>query len=69
MGRKTKTLTVSEVKHLEPGMTVWISRDEKQEKHQFVLVEFGDELRLKDGAKYLAIIDRPGWHYEVEELS
>lgn len=62
-----KTLTAEKVKRLPPGTDVTIVKEEDGSVGHMWIIKSGRKKLLRGILSTHEIIDRPGWHYEVEE--
>lgn len=62
-----KTLSADKVKRLPPGTNVTIVREEDGSRGHLWIIKSGRKKLLKGILSTYEIIDRPGWHYEIEE--
>lgn len=67
-GRRTmKILTADKVKKLPVGTDVRLVREADGATARMWIVKSGRKKLLKGVYAEREIVDRPGWHYEVEE--
>ena len=62
-----KILTADKVKKLPPGTDVILVQEATGEIGRLWVVKSGRKKMLKGLFAIYEIIDRPGWHYEIEE--
>lgn len=62
-----KILSADKVKKLPPGTDVYTVRESDGSRGMLWVIKSGRKKLLKGVYGTHEIIDRPGWHYEVEE--
>lgn len=62
-----KTLTAEKVKRLPPGTDVNIVNERDGSVGHMWIIKSGRKKLLRGILSTHEIIDRPGWHYEIEE--
>lgn len=61
-----KTVTTDKVKRLPPGTKVYLVNDETGQRGSLMIVKAYNKKVLQGAMNTLKIIDRAGWHYEIE---
>lgn len=62
-----KTLTAGNVKRLQPGTDVFLVEEKTGLRGRMWIIKSGRKKLLRGILSTHEIIDRPGWHYEIEE--
>ncbi len=62
-----KTLTAGNVKRLQPGTDVFLVEEKTGHRGRMWIIKSGRKKLLRGILSTHEIIDRPGWHYEIEE--
>lgn len=62
-----KQLTAAQVKKLPAGTDIYVIREATGQEGKMWIIKSGRKKKLKGIMTEHDIMDRPGWHYEVEK--